>query len=364
MIAKNKLLRPMSREQVRKMKPSPAKGKPPADLTTRVFSTYLGFEKGTKPETSTRLEHVRDVQGRGVWRLDVETKGSVMPPEFARPSIERRALSRNVLTGIRGPLEVAPHRPEFIGLNPLPKKSAAFRRAVLRRRDGRQVDPLYVFPPDGRYAYHDHNYPWCCFGRVECADGRTGSGVLVGPRHVLTASHILDWNAPWAVFRANLRGSHQHAVANTWCVWYYEKITGGGDTVDRDYVVCVLDQPLGQAQTFGCMGSKTYSDDWDDEPYWSSLGYEEDMGTATLPTYQAGISMEEIDGGNMKAMSTRDGDFAHCHSGGPVFAWWDGLPYVVGVVSAGAEDEDGLMNIVSGGVAMVRLIKAAREQTP
>jgi hypothetical protein len=112
------------------------------------------------------------------------------------------------------------------------------------------------------------------------------------------------------------------------------------------------------------MGSKTYTDDWDDESYWASLGYEEDMGTAMLPTYQAGISMEEIDGGNMKAMSTRDGDFMHGHSGGPVFAWWDGLPYVVGVVSAGAEDNDGLMNIVSGGVAMVRLIKAAREQTP
>ena len=227
----------------------------------------------------------------------------------------------------------------------------------------RRVDPLYIFPPDGRYAYHDHHYPWCCFGRIECGT-RTGSGVLVGPRHVLTASHILDWNAPWAIFRANLRGSHQHGVGYTWCVWYYEKIGPAGGSIDRDYVVCVLDQALGTANMFGCMGSKTYIDDYDDEAYWASLGYEEDFSAATLPTYQAGISMEEIDGGKMKAMSTRDGDFTHAHSGGPVFGWWGGLPYVVGVASAQAEDDDGPLNIVSGGVAMVRLIKAALEQTP
>ncbi len=363
MMVKSKKSRPMSPAQVRKIKPIPASRVRPADLTSRVASTYLSFAPGTKLETSTRLEHIRDVRGQSIWRLDVDTRGTAVPADLARPRVERRALNSKIIAGLRGPLEIAPHVPSFMGLHPEPKRFRLSPRAVLRRRDGRKVNPLYVFPPDGRYSYHDHHYPWCCFGRIECGT-HIGSGVLIGPRHVLTASHILDWNAPWAVFKANFHGSHQHGIANTWCVWYYEKIGPGGGSIDRDYVVCVLDQVLGTADKFGCLGAKTYVDDYDDEPYWRSLGYEEDFASATLPSYQSGISLEEIDGGNAKAMSTRDGDFTHGHSGGPVFAWWDGLPYVIGVASAEAEDNDGLLNIVSGGVAMVRLIKDAREQTP
>ncbi len=355
--------RPLTQEQVRKIKPIEAIRKPPAPSTTRIASSFLSFDKGTRPEASTRLEHVRDFQGKGIWRLDVETRGSLVSPDFVRPPVVRRALSPKILKQIRGPLETAPARSEFLGLNPTPKRVRLGPRPILRRRDGQKVDPLYVFPPDGRRTYHDHHYPWCCFGQVVCGT-RVGSGVLIGPRHVLTASHILDWNAPWAAFYANLNGGHHHGVAHTWCVWYYEKIGDAGGSIDRDYVVLVLDQYFGTADKFGCLGAKTYVDDYDGEPYWRSLGYAEDFAAATLPTYQSGISLEEIDGGNAKAMSTRDGDFVHAQSGGPVFGWWDGGPYVIGVASAGAEDNDGLMNIISGGVAMVRLIKSAREQTP
>ncbi len=364
MSARSRFPRPMSMAQVRKIKPIEAMRKPPAPSPTRVASTFLSFDKGARPEASTRLEHVRDAQGKGIWRLDVETPGSLVPPDFARPPIERRTLDPKIIKSLRGPLETAPERSKVLGLNPIPKRLRLPPRPILRRRDGRKVDPLYVFPPDGRWVYHDHNYPWCCFGRVVCGS-HIGSGVLIGPRHVLTASHVLDWNAPWAEFYANYNGGHHHGVAHTWCVWYYEKISDNSvGSIDRDYVVLVLDQYFGTADKFGCMGAKTYVDDYDDEDYWSSLGYEEDFAAATLPTFQLGISLEEIDGGNAKAMSTRDGDFMHAHSGGPVFGWWDGGPYVIGVACAGAEDNDGLMNIVSGGVAMVRLIKSAREQTP
>jgi len=363
MPAKNKFPRPMTPEQVRRIKAIEATRRPPVVATMRVASAFLSFDKGDRPEANTRLEHIRDTQGKGIWRLDVETRGSMVPADFARPPVVRRALNPAILKDIKGPLETEPMRSKFLGLNPIPKRFRPGPRPILRRRNGQKVDPLYVFPPDGRWSYHDHHYPWCCFGQVVCGT-RVGSGVLIGPRHVLTASHILDWNAPWAAFYANLHGSHHHGVAHTWCVWYYEKIGDAGGSIDRDYVVLVLDQYFGTADKFGCMGAKTYVDDYDDEPYWRSLGYEEDVAAASLPTYQSGISLEEIDGGNAKAMSTRDGDFTHAHSGGPVFAWWDGGPYVIGVASAGAEDNDGLMNIVSGGVAMVRLIKAAREQTP
>lgn len=365
MMAKNKSRRPMLLNEVRRIKPIPPKGSIPSSLRTQLFSTVLTFERGMNPGLNTRFERIRDVRGGTQWRVEVDTKGIPIPSQLPLLHAERRPVNRKTLEGIRGPIELAPHRPDFIGMTPLPKKAKLPRRAIVQRRDGREIEPYFIFDPDGRQSYHDHHYPWCCFGQVKCANGATGSGVLIGPRHVLTASHVLDWNAPWPVFRANLNGSHDHGVANTWCVWYYAKIAPNStdiDLVDEDYVVCVLDKPLGN--TYGYMGAKTYNDDWDGDSFWTSLGYEEDFGSATIPTYQAGFSMEEIDGGKMKAMSTRDGDFAHGHSGGPVFAFWDGGPYVGGVVVGGAQDDDGAMNVVSGGVAMVRLILQARAETP
>ena len=65
----------------------------------------------------------------------------------------------------------------------------------------------------------------------------TSAGVLVGPRHVLAACHAIDWNSPWAVFRAHHWGTFDLAVGHTWCVWYYEKLGSvNSETVDMDYV--------------------------------------------------------------------------------------------------------------------------------
>jgi V8-like Glu-specific endopeptidase len=56
---------------------------------------------------------------------------------------------------------------------------------------GRPVDPLFVYPPDGRHVFKDTSYPWRACGRVT-TNGGQGSGTLVGPRHLLTASHVID----------------------------------------------------------------------------------------------------------------------------------------------------------------------------
>ena len=60
-----------------------------------------------------------------------------------------------------------------------------------------RYDPTTIFSPDGRRAYYDTTYPWRCLVRIVTPRGWSGSGVLIGPRHVLTASHCVDWTPGW-----------------------------------------------------------------------------------------------------------------------------------------------------------------------
>lgn len=349
---------PLTSAQVRKLPAQLAKSPAPEGNATPVHAALLEFPAAVDPGLETRFQRVASSGTGTLWRLEVSVTGAPAHSGRLAPRIEHRVVRRSAAESARGPLKIEPARPDFVGSTPVPKRGRLPRRRKLRRRNGKRLEPLYVFPPDGRYTYFDLSYPWMSVGQVN-SNGSISSGVLVGPRHVLAASHALDWNAPWAVFRAHHHGSYDRAVGHTWCVWYYEKLDSvNSETLDEDYVVCVLDQPIGHE--LGWFGARTYHDDWDDEPYWAHCGYASDLGTAEFPTFQDEIRLEEEDGGNMKAMSSVTADLTEAHSGGPVFGWWPEGPYVVGVVSGQGQGK----NWISGGTSMVRLIQDAVAQTP
>jgi V8-like Glu-specific endopeptidase len=60
------------------------------------------------------------------------------------------------------------------------------------RAKGETVKPLFIYPPDGRKVFKDTTYPWRACGRVTTNTDQ-GAGALVGPRHLLTASHLIGW---------------------------------------------------------------------------------------------------------------------------------------------------------------------------
>ncbi|HMF92392.1 MAG TPA: hypothetical protein VKL40_17230 [Candidatus Angelobacter sp.] len=225
-----------------------------------------------------------------------------------------------------------------------------------------------IFPPDNRRVFRDTSYPWSTCGRVDSPLGQ-GSGTMVGPRHLLTVSHIIQWNsdgtAGWVRFRpAFFDGSAPFGEA--WATTTYFKYKVNGPTIDfiegmYDYVCIVLDHPIGNLT--GWMGSRGYTDGWDGGNYWSHVGYPGDLTGGNRPTFQGGIALDgywwEFD--SHEAMS-HQADVWPGQSGGSFFGWWSGesFPRVVATQSSQNSSE----NNASGGQDLVDLIIRARNEHP
>ena len=223
-----------------------------------------------------------------------------------------------------------------------------------------------IFGPDDRRVFYSTAYPWRCNGKVQSPLG-SGSGVMVGPRHLLTCSHIIDWrpdgSAGWLKFTPMYyNGSAPYGAA--FAVRIYSKFKVQGPTIDSteakfDYVAVVLDRPIGSAT--GWFGTKSYTDSWDGGAYWTHAGYPQDLTGGQRPTYQTGIA---LDGDfwspdSHESMSHR-GDVWPGQSGGAFWGYWDGKPYAVATQSG----QTAAQNSASGGSDLVDLVKKALADFP
>ncbi|MDU9007081.1 trypsin-like serine peptidase [Sedimentitalea todarodis] len=267
--------------------------------------------------------------------------------------------------------------PDHLPMRVLPRRLAA-KLKVPRRFDAEKAssdlserphNATTIFAPDQRYTFNDTAFPWSTVGRIDTPGG-SASGAMVGPRHVLTCSHAIQWNADgtagWVKFTPSyFDGSAPFGVAWGTMV-YWEGVKVVGPSINRnegqhDYVCVVLNTRIGDLT--GWMGSRSWSDDWDNEPYWSHIGYPGDLAGAQRPSFQSGIS---LDGSFWdREVHTRifhRGDVWPGQSGGPFFAWWAGesWPRVVADQSGQTSSE----NSASGGAHMVDCIIRARNDFP
>ena len=227
------------------------------------------------------------------------------------------------------------------------------------RHRGCEVSPLLIFNPDDRKTYNDLSYPWGTVCRVVTAAG-SGSGVIVGPRHVLTASHVVDWSTNGAgTVEVHRVGGFVRATTAITKVWFFTKVTGTIDWFenDEDYAVLITASRIGDS--FGWLGTRTYNSSWDGDPYWWNIGYPGDIGSGLTPTFQKKKQLDEdaFDWGGGRSMTT-DADTFFGNSGGPMFGFWGDGPYAVAVVSSQSSSE----NWCSGGNDMTRLVRHARQK--
>jgi V8-like Glu-specific endopeptidase len=218
-------------------------------------------------------------------------------------------------------------------------------------------------PPSG--------FPWTAVGRVDVPGG-WGSGVLVGPRHLLTASHVLAW-APqggtdgvgWLRFTPDAAPGHApFGSADGVAVHVAHRVlppTIEAHEERYDYAVCVLDRRIGDET--GWLGVRAYTDAWDHAPLWALAGYRGPGAAAAVPVVVTDLRLDGHD-----AQSDDSQVIFHAAqvsvglSGGPVLAQWPGdtAPSVVAVQSWSNAHRSG----ACGGRRLVALVGEALARHP
>lgn len=284
-----------------------------------------------EPQVRTRLDRVVRGEGQAHWEVVVEVDGvragarGLPPPLQGRATkIERRRLSEDQLAE-----QLTGYVPDHLGFNATPRELIKGLQTIRAPMARRRVATT-IFGTDNRRVFQDTTYPWSTVGLVQSNRG-SGSGVMIGPRHLLTVSHIIDWTAPagfaadWVRFTPSFfDGSAPFGESyGVHIYWYLQEDGDGfisGDEGNFDYVVVVLDRRLGEAT--GWMGARGYDDDWDNLDAWSHMGYPGDLNSGQRPTWQGGF---RVDGTDAAAQSIlHQADVFPGQSGGPVFGFWDG----------------------------------------
>jgi V8-like Glu-specific endopeptidase len=347
---------------------------PPPDVAL----TNTMFVVGRKPVPEIRS--VKRVDGdEKLFRVDVELPRVEIGVHAIPPGVEGTKLAprRKLLLEDDHADKLVGFLPDHLPLRLRPAKldrrfATTKKIDALALRDPKQRWATTVFAPDSRYTFNDTSFPWCTTGRVETSSGGWASGVMVGPRHLLTCSHAVQWINPpnpyvagWIKFTPSyFDGSAPFGVAWGTHIYWQQQVSGptiDGTEARNDYVLVVLDRRMGNLT--GWMGSRTYSDSWDGGNYWSHIGYPGDLASGTRPSFQNNFS---LDGDNSQPASNQamyhKADVWPGQSGGPFFGWWSGEPWPR--VVADQSWHNNSTNGASGGSNMVDLVIRGRNDWP
>ncbi len=208
------------------------------------------------------------------------------------------------------------------------------------------------------------SYPWRTVGKVFSTGGPTGaeggSGVLVGPNLMLTASHVAPWgDGPWSMefIPAFRNGDPNPRPFGSSFVQSFHGYQTEPEVSGLDYVICKLYNPLGNA--LGWMGSQSWGDE--DEYFrrhYTSSGYPDSFGGRPAVEFDVGLRDIDSDSPGLELEHFIGHPLTAGWSGGPLWFFDGASPTVVGIHSGSEKDEfDPRRNVKARGGALVDLVK-------
>lgn len=214
-----------------------------------------------------------------------------------------------------------------------------------------------------------NEWPWTCVGKLYiCRKGSrscgAGSGVMVGPRHMLTASHAMPWGTDDSTI--TFRPSYHEGIDPRFgeahvLHWIGVQFEGDGAR-GNDFVICELDWRIGERT--GWMGSQWQEDNrWYFAHPWTSIGYPASIG-GEYPAFRMPVNIREVIDENSEIQRIITDSFATPGwSGGPLWGYPGGDyndPKVIGVASGANPD----FSLFASGRLMIDLVKAGYANWP
>lgn len=313
--------------------------------------------------------------GDGSFRYEVRLRvdGVRLGERASPPPLRGRAVKERVPTARLPEYAslLAGFAPDHLAVEPRPRRLLKAVRRIPQRLDKKTRYNTTVFDPDDRKVFQDTSYPWSAFGRCETNFGPF-SGVLIGPRHLLTCNHGIDWTPPpgydadWLTFTPSyFDGPGPFGSTYATHVYWVKKDNNdgfsNGDEGQYDYVVLVLNDRIGDQA--GWLGTRRYTDAWDGQEAWWHIGYPADLNSQQRPTFQSWFSVNGDDNQSDDHEAIyHQADVFPGQSGGAIFGFWDGDvgPRAIAVQSW----QNSTTNGASGGGDLVDLAIRARTDHP
>jgi V8-like Glu-specific endopeptidase len=355
---------PLLPGEIARRLPVLADGELPRELDE--LSQAHGFYVSTTGPGQPQVE-VMPVEGNGtgaLWRIQVAgAPGQLVGPRAGRTA--DLASPEAIGAEIDPAVSFSGYRPDWNHLFYVPR-SLPNPAGQLRRFNGRQVRPLYIFGADDRRVFQDTSYPWGCVGKLYNSDGFVGSAALVGRDLLVTAGHMMpntshSWWMRFVPDYFDGQSLHGAGVES-----YVSDVKGyGGGVSGYDWAICKLYTALGDS--LGFFGYNGWSSDWEKKDYWTVAGYPASVAGGERPSWQSGVDYHDEDGDSNggEELESNTADTSSGNSGGPMFGWWNSDPRIIAVCS-GEETEyqfpfsSDANNIFASGSGLTNLIAWGR----
>jgi hypothetical protein len=284
----------------------------------------------------------------------------------SRPMVaELEPITRETMA-LRGPGERVhsdAHRPRWVDLDHLPRlrphrfKVPPFERGG--RVSGRPEEVGFHTMMQESLTF---SWPWRTIGKVLHGSASDftkptgwGTGVLVGPNLMLTASHVAEWDGGWMHFFPGFRDGNGDPRFGDSFVQRIRGIRAGSSPTGYDYVICKLAKPLGQS--VGWMGTQWWGDE--DRYYdgtWFLNGFPGDFANGDRLAVEYPLDIDDIDNDDPGLELETDFFVTGGWSGGPLWGWMPDGPHVIGITSGWEADGwDPVRSVIAGGAHLVEL---------
>ena len=176
----------------------------PPSARALLHTAHVQVGRGGAPSAKARLARFHRRSQLPGASTNVGEPGTGSASWFPAPS---DACSPRRSVRVRGRGRPPSFRPKWAAQTFVPTLGQKISRTrVLHKGE----DLSRCLPPDRRFVYKDTDYPWRCVGRV-VSGSKIGSGVLIGPRHVL-ASHVMNWSNLSVSFTAEPVRQHESGL--------------------------------------------------------------------------------------------------------------------------------------------------------